>query len=39
MPLYITDAQEHIRFVNDHAMKLLGKPREAVEGESASMKR
>jgi len=37
VPLYVTDRQERIQFVNDQALKLLGKSREAVEGQTASM--
>jgi methyl-accepting chemotaxis protein len=37
VPLYVTDAQERIQFVNDQVLQLLGKPRKDVEQQEASV--
>lgn len=37
VPLYVTDMQERIQFINDQALNLLGRTREEVEGMTASM--
>ncbi|WP_045221738.1 methyl-accepting chemotaxis protein [Desulfonatronum thioautotrophicum] len=36
VPLYVTDHQENVQFINDQALQLLGKPRESVLGRTAS---
>lgn len=37
VPLYVTDMQERIQFINDQALDLLGRTKEEVEGMTASM--
>ncbi|HDQ41555.1 MAG TPA: methyl-accepting chemotaxis protein [Desulfonatronum sp.] len=37
VPLYVTDGQEQIQYINDQALELLGKDRSEVEGRTAGM--
>jgi methyl-accepting chemotaxis protein len=37
VPLYVTDSQERIQFINDQALNLLGRTREDVQNTTASM--